>query len=59
MLNKMAARTKNRKAFKQLLLLNQWMDFEIIIYACSLGDPLPKLLKLFRSIEQNGCQGYK
>ena len=38
-LNKMAARAKNRKTFKQLLLLNQKMDFEIIIQECFLGDP--------------------
>ena len=36
----MAARAKNRKTFKQLLLLNQKMDFEIIIQECFLGDPL-------------------
>ena len=30
LLNKMAARAKNRKTFKLLLLLNQKMDFEII-----------------------------
>ena len=47
-LNKMAARAKNRKTFKRLLLLNQKMDFEIIIQECFLGDPLPKLLKEFR-----------
>ena len=35
-LNKMAASAKNRKTFKQLLLLNQKMDFEIIIQECSL-----------------------
>ena len=40
-LNKMAARAKNRKTFKQLLFLNQKMDFEIIIQECFLGDPLP------------------
>ena len=58
----MAARAKNRKTFKRLkrlLLLNQKMDFEIIIQECSLGDPLPKLLKQFRYVEQNGRQGYK
>ena len=44
-MNKMAARAKNRKTFKQLLLLNQKMDFEIIIQECFLGDFLPKLLK--------------
>ena len=58
-LNKMAARAKNRKTFKQLLLQNQKMDFEIIIQEFFLGDPLPKLLKPFRYIEQNGHQGYK
>ena len=57
--NKMAARAKNRKTFKQLLLRNQKMDFEIIIQECFLGDPLPKLLKEFRYVEQNGRQGYK
>ena len=29
--NKMATRAKNRKTFKRLLLLNQYMDFEIIV----------------------------
>ena len=33
------------------------MDFEIIIQECFLGDPLPKLLKRFCYIEQNGRQG--
>ena len=32
------------------------MDFEIISQECFLGDPLPKLLKLFRSAEQNDRQ---
>ena len=59
LLNKMAARSKNRKTFKRLLLLNQKMDFEIIIQECFLDDPLPKLLKRFRYVEQNGRQGYK
>ena len=59
LLNKMAARAKNRKTFKGLLLLNQKMDFEIIIQEYFLGDPLPKLLKQFRYVEQNGRQGYK
>ena len=43
LLNKMAARAKNRKTFKRLLLLNQKMDFEIIVQECFLGDPLRKL----------------
>ena len=37
-------------------LLDQWTDFKIILQKCSLGDPLPKLLKSFRSTEQNGNQ---
>ena len=51
-LNKMAARAKNRKTFKGLLLQNQMMDFEIIIQECFMGDPLPKLLKEFRSLNK-------
>ena len=35
------------------------MDFEIIIQECFLEDPLPKLLKRFGYVEQNGRQGYK
>ena len=35
------------------------MDFEIIIQECFLGDPLPKLLKRFHYVEENGRQGYK
>ena len=45
-------------SFKQLLQ-NDWTDFEIILQEGSLGDPLPKLLKPFRSVEKNGHQGYK
>ena len=40
--------------FKRLLLQNSQTDFEIILQEGSLGDPLPKLLKPFRSVEQNG-----
>ena len=39
--------------------LNLWMDFGLIIHACFLGDPLSKLLKPLRSVEQNGRQGYQ
>ena len=51
-LNKMAARAKNRKTLKLLLFLNQCIDFEVILQEGSLGDPLPKLLKPFRSVEK-------
>ena len=46
-LNKMTVRAKNKKKnFKRLLLLNECIDFEIILQEGSLGDPQPKLLKL-------------
>ena len=49
----MAARTKNRKKnFKRYLLLHEWPYFKIISQKCSLVDPLPKLLKWFRSAEE-------
>ena len=40
----------------QLFALNNFSDFEIILKEGSLGDPLPKLLKPFRSVEQDGRQ---
>ena len=52
-LNKLAARAKNRKTFKRVLLLNQKMDFEIIIQEYSLGDCLPKLLKRLGRVAQS------
>ena len=54
----MAARAKNRKTFKQLLLFNQWLAFEIIKLAYSLDDPLPNFSAV-PYFEQNGHQGYK
>ena len=42
--------------FKQPLLQNGLTDIEIILQEGSLSDPLPKLLKPFRSIEQDGHQ---
>ena len=54
---KQPTKAKNRKTFKRLLLPNQKMDFGKIIQQCFLGDPLPKLLKRFRYVEQNGRQG--
>ena len=41
---------------KRLLLQNDKMDFEIILQEGSLGDPQPKLLKPFLSVEQDGRQ---
>ena len=42
--------------FKQLLLQNGLTDSEVILQEGSLGDPLPKLLEPFRSVEQDGHQ---
>ena len=42
--------------FKRLLLQNGLTDFAIILPEGSLADPLPKLLKSFRSAEQDGRQ---
>ena len=42
-----------------LLILNRLSNFQLISWKCSLDDPLPKLLKLFCSAEQNGHQKYK
>ena len=55
----MAAKSKNRKTFKRLLLLYQCIDFEIILQEGFLGDPLPKWLKPFRFVEQDGRQSLK
>ena len=43
-------------SFKVHLLLNHWSNFKIISHKCSPEAPLPKLLKWFRSAEQNGRQ---
>ena len=45
--------------FKRLLLQNGLTDFEIILQQGSLGDPLPKLLKPFRSAEQDNRKTFK
>ena len=49
----MPASAKNRKTFKQDILVDQWPDFEIIPQECLLDDPVQKLLKSFCSTEQN------
>ena len=45
--------------FKRLLLQNGLTDFEVILQEGSLGYPLPKLLKPFHSVEQDGRQRLK
>ena len=52
----MAASANNRQTFKRLLLINQHIDFEKKLQEGSLGDPLPKLLKPFPSVEFAGHQ---
>ena len=46
----------NFQVFKRFLLQNGLTDFEIILQEGSFGDPLPKLLKPFRSFEKYGRQ---
>ena len=58
-LNKMAARAKNRKPLNDFFSWTRRWIFEIIVQEYFLGDPLLKLLKRFRYIEQDGRQGYK
>ena len=45
------------KIFKNLLGQKYWPDLKIIWHKCSLGDLLPRLFKLIRSIEKHGRQG--
>ena len=56
MLNKMAARAINRNNILMTSSAKLVDRFEIISQECSLGDCLLKLLKLFRSVEQDGRQ---
>ena len=43
--------------FKNLLVRNQWLDFNIILQKCSFGDPLPRLFKPFGFVKKHGRQG--
>ena len=43
-----------KKFLKNLLLRNNWSDFEIISQECSLGDPFQKLLAKFWSLYKHG-----
>ena len=53
---KWPTKLKIEKPFKRHLLPGQWADFKIISQKCTWDDPLLKLLKWFRSAEQNGRQ---
>ena len=43
--------------FKNLLVRNHWIDFNIILQKCSFGDPLPRLFKPYGFIKKHGLQG--
>ena len=43
--------------FKNLLVRNHWIDFNIILQKCSFGDPLPRLFKPFGFVKKHGRQG--
>ena len=43
--------------FKNLLVRNHWIDFNIILQKCSFGDPLPRLFKTFGFVKKHGRQG--
>ena len=45
------------KNFKNLLIRNQWTNFNIILQKCSFGDPLPRLFKPFGFVKKHGRQG--
>ena len=42
---------------KNLLVWNQWTDFNIILQKCSFGNPLPRLFKPFGFVKKHGRQG--
>ena len=45
------------RKFKNLLVRNYWIDFNIILQKCSFGDPLPRLFKPFGFVKNHGRQG--
>ena len=46
-----------KKNFKNLLVRNYWIDFNIIFQKCSFGDPLQRLFKPFGFVKKHGRQG--
>ena len=53
------AKNNNNKKIKRLLLLNGWIDFEMISQECFLGVHLSKLLRLFHTAEKDGRKSSK
>ena len=43
--------------FKNLLVRNHWIDFNIILQKCFLSDPLGRLFKPFGFVKKHGRQG--
>ena len=43
--------------FKNLLVRNQWTNFNIAWQECCFGDLLPRLFKPSWFVKKNGCQG--
>ena len=43
--------------FKNLLVRNHWIDFNIILQKCFFGDPLPRLFKPYGFVKKHGRQG--
>ena len=43
--------------FKNLLVRNHWIDFNIILQKCLFGDPLRRLFKPFGFVKKHGRQG--
>ena len=43
--------------FKNLLVRNHWIDFNIDLRKCFFGDPLPRLFKPFGFVKKHGRQG--
>ena len=43
--------------FKNLLVRNQWTNFNIILQKCTFGDPLPILFKPFRFVKNTAFKG--
>ena len=43
--------------FKNLLVLNHWTDFHIILQKCSFGNPVARLFKPFGFVKKHGRQG--
>ena len=46
-----------KENFKNLLVRNHWVDFNIILQKCSFGNPLLRLFKPFGFIKKHGRQG--